>query len=256
MPSHVDLVGERHRDDVGQVVLALRVVVLQVAEITAQRPRIEGDETGVDLVHAPLVVGRVLVLDDARDGAALVAQHAAVARRVVDQRRQQRELAARAVGDEALERLRPNQRHVAAQHEHSMVVGNRRHGLHDGMARAELLGLQRPLEIGLLGERRSHLLGAVAVDDVDARGLDGARGADDVLEQRPARERLQHLRQCRVHAFALARGENDYGNRHQPGTLQPFGLGIITRPAARRLMHASRRRGNGAHARGVRHTVQ
>ena len=101
-----------------------------------------------------------------------VAQHAAVARRVVEPRRQQRELAAGAVGDEALERLRPNQRHVAAQHEHLMVVGNRRHGLHDGVARAELLGLQRPLEIGLLGERRAHLLGAVAVDDVDAGRLD------------------------------------------------------------------------------------
>ena len=150
----------------------------------------------------------------------LVAQHAAVARRVVEQRRQQRELAARAVADERFERLRPNQRHVAAQHEHAMVVGNRRHRLHDGMARAELLGLQRPLQIGLVRERGADLLGAVAVDDVDRRRARmRARSANDVLEQRPARERLQHLRQCRVHALALARGENDYGNRHQ---MEPF----------------------------------
>ena len=113
-----------------------------------------------------------------------------------------------------------------------MVVGNRRHRLHDGVARAELLGLERPLEVGLLGERRADLLGAVAIDDVDAGRPQRARGADDVLEQRPARERLKHLRQRRVHALALARGENDYGNRHEIGPLAVIEPGIDN--AARR----------------------
>ena len=71
-----------------------------------------------------------------------------------------------------------------------------------------------------------------------------ARGADDVLEQRPARERLQHLRQRRVHALALARGENDYGNRHEIEPLAVLGPGIITRPGRRPALErvTSRRR--------------
>ena len=64
---------------------------------------------------------RVLVLDDARDGAARVAQHAAVAGR---RRRASAVSSASSprarVGDEVRERLGADQRHVAAQHEHAM----------------------------------------------------------------------------------------------------------------------------------------
>ncbi len=45
-------VGARHREDVGEVVLALRVVVLQAGEIAAQRRRVVCKEPGVDLVDA------------------------------------------------------------------------------------------------------------------------------------------------------------------------------------------------------------
>jgi hypothetical protein len=36
-----------------------------------------------------------------------------------------------------------------------------------------------------------------------------------VREHWPAGERLEHLRQIRVHPFALARGENDDRDRHR-----------------------------------------
>jgi hypothetical protein len=38
-------------------------------------------------------------------------------------------------------------------------------------------------------------------------------------QERPARERLQDLRQRRMHALALPGGENDYGNRRQKDDL-------------------------------------
>jgi hypothetical protein len=95
-----------------------------------------------------------------------------------------------------------------------MIVGNRRHGLHDGMARAELLGLQCPLEIGLIGERRTHSLSAVAMDNVDVGRSKRARSPNHVVQQRPTGKGLQHFWQRRVHALALPRGENDDGNRH------------------------------------------
>ena len=67
-----DFVCDGHRDDVGQVVLALRVVVLQVAEVAAQRRCVIGHDAGVDLRDAALVVVGVLVLDDASDCATRV----------------------------------------------------------------------------------------------------------------------------------------------------------------------------------------
>ena len=75
------------------------------------------------------------------------------------------------------------------------------------MARAELLGLQRPADLGT-GERSAHLLAAVAVDDLDRGGMQRARSLDHVAEQGPAGERLQHLGPVRVHALTLAGGED------------------------------------------------
>jgi hypothetical protein len=55
-------------------------------------------------------------------------------------------------------------------------VGDLRHRLRDRMAGAELACLLVPAQVGLGGERRPHLLAAVAVDDVQ-RGRARARAA-------------------------------------------------------------------------------
>ena len=65
------------------------------------------------------------------------------------------------------QRLGPHQRHVAVQHEHEVIVGDRRHGLLHRVTGAELFGLQRPSASAFAGQRLAHLLAAVAVDDVD-----------------------------------------------------------------------------------------
>ena len=54
----------------------------------AQRRRLEDVDTGVDLGDGCLVLGRVLLLDDAQDGAVGIADDAAVAGRIVDVRAQ------------------------------------------------------------------------------------------------------------------------------------------------------------------------
>ena len=88
-----------------------------------------------------------------------------------------------------------------------MIVGDRRHRLHHRVARAELLGLQRPADLDAR-ERGPHLVAAVPVDDFDRRRLQRLRSLDHMAEQRPAGERLQHLRAVRVHPLTLARGED------------------------------------------------
>ncbi len=49
--------------------------------------------------------------------------------------------------DELPQRLGADQRHVTVQHQHQLIVGDVGHGLHDRVTGAELLGLQRPLQI-------------------------------------------------------------------------------------------------------------
>ena len=94
-----------------------------------------------------------------------------------------------------------------------MIVGYDAHGLHHGMAGAQLLRLQNPLD-GLVRQRRLHLRAAVPVDHVDIRRVERARGADHMLQQRLPRQGLQHFRQVGVHPLALARCEYDDGKLH------------------------------------------
>ena len=61
------------------------------------------------------------------------------------------------------------------------------------MAGAELLGLQNPLH-GLMRQRLLYLGAAMAVDHIDVCRLEGARGADDVLQKRQPRQGLQYFR--------------------------------------------------------------
>ena len=81
------------------------------------------------------------------------------------------------------------------------------------MARAFLLRLQRPADV-VAGDRRADSLGAVAMDDVDVGRVERARRGDDVREERPACQRLQHLRQVALHALALAGGQDHDGEVH------------------------------------------
>ena len=88
------------------------------------------------------------------------------------------------------------------------------------MAGAELLGLLDDAEVlvdraGRGGDR----LAAVAGDEDGALGLEAAGGGERVGDQRRAGERVQHLRQVRVHPGALAGGEHDDGGRHAGGLL-------------------------------------
>ena len=71
-------------DHVGQVVLALRVLRLQLPQDLQQRGHLEGVEAGVDLAHPGLVGGRVLGLHDGAHAARLVAQHPPVRAGIVE----------------------------------------------------------------------------------------------------------------------------------------------------------------------------
>ena len=82
-----------------------------------------------------------------------------------------------------------------------------------------------------------------------AAGSSLRAAVEHVREQRPARERLEHLRQRRVHSFALARGENDDSHRHRSEPQEASSrAGMIARRERQDLLTASRNRRSGRRA--------
>ena len=77
------------------------------------------------------------------------------------------------------------------------------------VAGAELRLLLRPDADRGCGERPRAPLAAMAVDHADALRLQSCARRRDMREQRLAGQRMQHLGQVRMHALALAGGEDD-----------------------------------------------
>jgi hypothetical protein len=105
---------------------------------------------------------------------------------------------------------------------------------------AELLGLQRPLEIRIR-KRGPDEVTAMAVDHVDRGRSQSPRRLEHMGEQGLARERLQNLRQVRIHPLALAGGKDNDSDRHG-SILESFRhcSGHHNAPGDERLITASR----------------
>ena len=97
-----------------------------------------------------------------------------------------------------------------------MVIGNGGQCLRDGMAGTELLCLQRPLH-GLVRECLADPIAAMSVNHMNAVGGKLLGRIEYVRKKRLAGQRLQHLRQVRLHALALTCGQDDDGKRGPTG---------------------------------------
>ena len=172
---HRDALGDGMGNDVGQVVLALRIVVRQAREPLPQPMRRSDQDAGVDFAQCAFRRRRVLFLDDAAYPA-VTANDAAVAVRIVQQHRQQPDAAPRR-HHQPLERCRRNQRHIAVKHQRMRVVGQQRQRLHHRVPGAELRFLQHETDVALGRERTAHGFGTVPDHDDDA-GIRLPRGND------------------------------------------------------------------------------
>ena len=192
---------------IGQVVLALGVVVGQMRQPALQRGRFGGDDAGVDDPDTALFLVGVLLFDDRGDAAFGVAHDAAIAGRVGDFRDQHGEPPGR--GEQTLQGFAADQRHVAVEDQHGGRIGYLRHGLFDCVAGAQLLFLFGPEQVGLAGEGLPHLFPSMSIHHMDAGRIQRARRGDDLGQHRLPGDRLQYLGPGRAHAFAFAGGEDD-----------------------------------------------
>ena len=83
--------ARRHRDEVGEVELLLRVLRADPGERLPEEGRVGAVEAGVHLADRPLRVGRVPLLDDPRRAAAGVAHDAPVPARPLERHGRERE---------------------------------------------------------------------------------------------------------------------------------------------------------------------
>ena len=189
--------GEQGRQDVGQVELALGVVLLEAAQRCEQRGAVEHVQAGVDLADRELGLGRVtggLRLDDALDVAVGAAEHAAVAARVLELHRGQRRRGPGLLvgGDDRGDRLARDQRHVAVQHDHGACRIDQAGRGRDGVAGPARSLLDRDLDaVGqVLGEQPLRI-----VDDDHPLRAGLARGEQRPQDHRSPADRVQDLGQ-------------------------------------------------------------
>ena len=118
----VDAFGCSHRDHIGQVELLLRIVVAKLRCPAQEMCFRRGHDAGKHLVDPAFVRGRILVLDDAQHASLWIADDAAVACRIIDDLRLDRERS-RVGGDaKQFERCRLDEWHIAIEHENAAAV--------------------------------------------------------------------------------------------------------------------------------------
>ena len=210
-----------HGDRVGQVVLAVGVLGAEPSQGGRQHAAPEAVHRGVDLVHRPLLLGGVSLLDDARDPAVLVLDQPSVAGGILQAGDEQagRGVAGPMRPHESGQSRRPEQRRVTREDDHVsvlvLVVGEvrkARQAHRGGVARTALHVLLDELERerarGPLLDGLGDALGAVA-DDHD-HPLDRKLGerVENVEHHGTSAQQVQRLGLGRTHPGPLAGGQH------------------------------------------------
>ena len=167
--GHRHTVGHGHLDDVGEVVLALRIFVVQPAQPVAQQARGQGHDAAVNFGDGALGLAGVLVLNNRQHSPpGRSAHNAAVAAGLRQGQREQGQLPAVAKGQQRLQSGGLGQGHVAGQNERDAVILKLGQGLLHRMAGAQLRLLPYALQGQVhraASQRSLHHLGTVSGND-------------------------------------------------------------------------------------------
>ena len=245
---------------VGEVVLALGVVVADLADMGGKRRAVEGIATGVALEQRGRLLGRAISLFDvAQHGTGVVELKAAVAEGI-GRRHGKDGCRSGAICDascEARNGLRPDEWQVCVEHDNGTIVdaGGLKCDAH-GVAGAEALGLvdaldARPLTLRVGGvDDGAHLVGVAAHDDDDAVASAGEGSVDHPANHGLAENLVRDLGVARLHARALASSEDDGGCGAGHGVTPHGAAPLRVGCAASKGCASPCRGGNGAACRG------
>ena len=202
---------------VGEVLLALRVAGGDPLDRVGQQGAVKGVAAGVDLVDGPLRRGRVGILHDLGQRAAVVPDDAPVPGRIGDPRGEHGHRVSRGgvLTDQRGQRLRAQQRHVrVGDHDDAGQVAERLGHHPDRVAGAAQPVLHHhPHVRGAPGRFGADLVPAVTGHHDEALRAESGRRRQRVPEHAATAQGMQHLRDARSHPRTLARGEDDDSDR-------------------------------------------
>ncbi len=200
----------RKRWNIGQVIFSLRIVVLQKRSPAEKRFRIRRQNACIAQRDRALALIRILEFDNAVEQTIAPDDHAAISL-ALRLERDERHARASARRERIRENLRRHERHVAiGDDDRAVEPGQRARRAIRGMARAQLAILNDGL--GLRARRiipHRHAIGRCHHDDASHPRL--AHGIYNVAQDRHPRHAVQHLRDARAHARALACRKDDGG---------------------------------------------
>ncbi len=188
-----------HRDQVGQVVLLLRILRRDGAHRVEEPVEREGINAGIDLADVPFRRAGVAFLNNTCNLLA-GSDDAAVAAGTVDPRGQhcRRGARGRVVIQQPLQRFRREHRHIAGeQHERSGLAAKRRFGHKQRVCGPPLWFLDHKREAWVARQRRFQQFRLGTHDDGRRLRLERRRGRQDVVDHGEAGDTVQHFRPCR-----------------------------------------------------------
>lgn len=214
-------------EHVGQIVLALCVIVGDFADMLLKLGAIKGVAAGVALKECFGLLGRAIFLfDNAGDGASLVKLNTSVAKGLGRREGEGGSSVGAAVYGlcELGYRVCLNERQVAVEHHNRAGIDAASLDGHlYGVAGTQALNLLNRLDgDGRIGvcilKKRAHFVCMASHDNDHAAAACGDRSVDDPVDHRFAKDLMRYLGVVGLHACALAGGEDDGGCVHaSPG---------------------------------------
>ncbi|MNF93226.1 hypothetical protein D3C84_758940 [compost metagenome] len=210
--GHHQTIAHGHGNDVGQVVLALGVVIGETAHPVAKTGKRQRQNAGIAFGDLAFGFVGIFLFDDGRHFTCVITNDAAVTGRVIQFDGQQAQLLRPHLLEQALQGVDLDQRHIAVEHQHGVGL-NERHGLSNGVAGTQLFILQDEVQV-IRRQAFAHRIGTMTDHDVNALWIKLPGAVDNMAEHGVAGNRVQNFRQSRTHTRALASSENNDFKRH------------------------------------------
>ena len=213
--QHLGTLAGQDTGDIGQVILAMRIVGTQFVEVLEQRLGGESVDPGIRFADLLLLRRELLLLDDGFDlvrraPRLFLADNASVAGRVREvggQNRHGRVILPVKVEDPG-DGLGAEQGNVAGEHQHVVVPGQRLARRHDRVPGAKLFRLQHELHAGAR-HGFAHAFRLVPDDDENILRRQHCLGRlHHVVQQRPSADLVEDLGMSGFQPRALA-GRHD-----------------------------------------------
>ena len=219
--GHLQVHGLRqHRHRVGEIELPLIVVGAELRQNVGQGCPVEAVDPGVGEVVAALLVRAIAMLNDAAHLALGIGEHTPVTGGILEPCRQQGDIgtAGPVLLHQCVDCFTSQQRYIAVEHEQFPFKALQRGDqLLHRMARAVLGLLQNKFQASERSQLLLHPFGLMPNDQQPPFRLQVAGTGEHPFHQGGSRQRLEHFRECALHAGAFSSGQYGYGKHAERG---------------------------------------